>query len=192
MTPQELFDSHRPLATKVALYLWRQVRLPARPLVQAEDLEAVALEALWRAALRWEEGRRGAGTFAGWAWRIAVRRCVDYLREVAGLRRKFRARALSIDAPDVFGRRTRAEEVSDGTFESARAAEQSSLLAERALRRVLDPRGRALLKLCFCEGLKQKEAAAEVGVSESWASLLIRDALAQARGHEARRRAVRP
>lgn len=180
-TPQELFEQHGHLAERAAHHIWNRVRIFVRPLVQEDDLEAAATVALWDVAQRWDEGEHRGRTFEGWAMRIISRRLIDYLRETAGMRRKFRIEFASLDAPGQLEKETVGAGISDGTWEDEQRRERLALLADTAMRRV--PRGdlRAMLRRYFLCGQTMQEIADELGVSESRISQRIAEALDWAR-----------
>jgi RNA polymerase sigma-70 factor (ECF subfamily) len=122
--------------------LSRRCRLLLRDPAQADD----AVQELLSVLLRRGEGLRAADSPYRWLCRAADRACIDLLRRGKHLRA-----ALDIDDLDPVG-------VAPGTDPEARCAAVESLQR-------LDDDQQALAFLLYLDGLRQGEAAAELGLS---------------------------
>ncbi len=148
----DLVALHRPLARGIAAGYARFTR----GLATVDDLEAVALEAVWRASLRWTEG--DFGSFAARAIRNAI---VDEIRRLThaprhGHKPKWLAQFVALDAAQRKAPGPDAERLLSDAEES------------RALRVAIDelPEREALVlrRRFFCDET-QSEIAASLGVT---------------------------
>ena len=157
--------------TLVERHLGRVVTFAHRMLGSRHDAEDAAQEVflrVWAAAAGW----RGGSRFTTWLHRVAANVCLDRIAKVSTMR----------DAPTA-----ELPEIADphpGPSVGAEAAEVKHHVLDALA--ALPPNQRLAVTLCHCEGLRNVEAAAIMGISvEALESLL-------ARGRRAMRARLRP
>lgn len=179
MEPSTLFEEHRRLAAAIALEAYRRQNRK-RSGCTFDDLHGAALVGLWKATERFDP-ERGV-QFSTYAGRIMRGTVVDWIRSTAvggpGMARKGRTPGvISLDA-----------EAAGLTARQCPCQVEQREIVEEAMSR-LKPQTRQSLRLCFLEGLLQREAAVRLGVSQSRMSQVVSDGLRHLREALAHRRA---
>ncbi len=172
MDAMELFDAHRDIAIRAV-----QLACRLRRVIDAQDVAAAenaALLALWLAAQKFDPARNphGAAGFGGYAMAACRRRIIDWLRREGPTFRRggLRSDAVSLQEAE----RRLGHEIPDPRQEAAlrRLDEQD---AADALLQGLRPKERAVM-LALSRGETQADAAAALGITDSYASRLFTSA----------------
>lgn len=165
MTPEQLFEKWMPLAMSIAR------RYRAGWSVRPEELENAALVGLWRAARDYNPNLAGFGTIVGPRILWSIR---DYLREVCGLRNKFKRVRAATGFGEDFDRH-------DPVAERPWQRLQNDDLVKVVLGAVKEAEAEAV-RLVYLEGLPNREAASKLGLTRSGLQTRLRRAFASMAG----------
>lgn len=155
---------------------------PRSAVIDYEELRGVALEALCRAALAWDEG----GDFGPFAGEYVRRRMIDWLREYGPVTRRGKKRpeadALSWVEDNDLPHRTLEETPTENMMrpQDLRPGFEGELVSRLWIDEALaplPPREQQVIRECVMDGLRLRDLAARWGVTEARVSQLSKSGL---------------